>query len=118
LSIADIKPRKAGPDYKNLDLVFATGEGQPLIRLNVVQKHFKPILERARLPATLRLYDLRHSCATLLLAANENPKVVSERLGHASITLTMDTYSHVMPDMQQGASDKLEQMLFTKTATQ
>ncbi|HJT26879.1 MAG TPA: hypothetical protein VJ784_05645 [Pyrinomonadaceae bacterium] len=53
-----------------------------------------------------------------LLAANENPKVVSERLGHASITLTMDTYSHVMPDMQQGASDKLEQMLFTKTGTQ
>jgi integrase len=109
---------KAGPDFKNLDLVFATGEGQPLIRLNIVQKHFKPILERANLPATLRLYDLRHSCATLLLAANENPKVVSERLGHASITLTMDTYSHVMPDMQQGASDKLEQMLFTKTGTQ
>ena len=108
---------KAGPDYKNLDLVFATGEGQPLIRLNIVQKHFKPILERASLPA-LRLYDLRHTCATLLLAANENPKVVSERLGHASITLTMDTYSHVIPDMQQGASDKLEQMLFTKTGTQ
>lgn len=106
---------KVGPDYKNLDLVFATSQGQPLIRLNVVQKHFKPILERAKLPATLRLYDLRHSCATLLLAANENPKVVSERLGHASITLTMDTYSHVLPDMQQGASDKLERMLFTKT---
>ena len=108
---------KAGAEYKNLDLVFATGEGQPLIRLNVVQKHFKPILERAKLPATLRLYDLRHSCATLLLAANENPKVVSERLGHASITLTMDTYSHVLPDMQQGASDKLERMLFAKTGT-
>jgi integrase len=105
---------KTGPDYKNLDLVFATGEGQPLIRLNVVQKHFKPILERAELPATLRLYDLRHSCATLLLSANENP----ERLGHSSITLTMDTYSHVLPDMQQGASDKLERMLFTKTGTQ
>jgi integrase len=109
---------KAGPEYKNFNLVFATGEGQPLIRLNVVQKHFKPILERAELPTTLRLYDLRHSCATLLLAANENPKVVSERLGHASITLTMDTHSHVIPDMQQGASDKLEQMLFTKTGTQ
>ncbi|HXD33676.1 MAG TPA: tyrosine-type recombinase/integrase [Pyrinomonadaceae bacterium] len=109
---------EAGPEYKNLDLVFATLEGQPLIRLNVVQKHFKPILERAKLPTTLRLYDLRHSCATLLLAANENPKVVSERLGHASITLTMDTYSHVLPDMQQGASDKLERLLFTKTGTQ
>lgn len=106
---------KEGAAYKNLDLIFATCEGQPLIRLNVIQKHFKPILERAKLPATLRLYDLRHTCATLLLAANENPKVVSERLGHSSITLTMDVYSHVLPDMQQGASDKLEKILFNKT---
>ena len=105
---------KAGPAYQNLDLVFATGEGQPLIRLNVIQKHFKPILKRAKLPETLRLYDLRHTCATLLLAANENPKVVSERLGHSSITLTMDIYSHVLPDMQQEASEKLEKMLFRK----
>ena len=108
---------KEGAAYKNLDLIFATSEGQPLIRLNVIQKHFKPILERAKLPATLRLYDLRHTCATLLLAANENPKVVSERLGHSSITLTMDVYSHVLPDMQQGASDKLERILFSKTGT-
>ncbi|CAM0497245.1 tyrosine-type recombinase/integrase [Thermoanaerobacter kivui] len=60
----------------------------------------------------MRLYDLRHTCATLLLAAGENPKVVSERLGHASITLTLDTYSHVLPDMQKQATDKLEEMLF------
>ncbi len=97
--------------------MFATNEGQPLIRLNIVQKHFKPILKRVKLPATLRLYDLRHSCATLLLAANENPKVVSERVGHSSITLTMDIYSHVLPEMQQGASEKLENMLFKKTGT-
>jgi integrase len=108
---------KVGAAYQNLDLVFATSEGQPLIRLNVIQKHFKPILKRAKLPETLRLYDLRHTCATLLLAANENPKVVSERLGHSSITLTMDVYSHVLPDMQQGASDKLESLLFKKTGT-
>ncbi len=109
---------QAGADYQNLDLVFATIEGQPLIRLNIVQKHFKPILKRAKLPETLRLYDLRHTCATLLLAANENPKVVSERLGHSSITLTMDIYSHVLPEMQQGASEKLECLLFKKTGTQ
>ncbi|WP_274893662.1 tyrosine-type recombinase/integrase [Thermoanaerobacterium sp. R66] len=60
----------------------------------------------------IRLYDLRHTCATLLLAIGENPKVVSERLGHASITLTLDTYSHVLPDMQKQATDKLEKMLF------
>lgn len=109
---------KAGAEYRNLDLVFATGEGQPLIRLNVIHKHFKPILKRAKLSETLRLYDLRHTCATLLLAANENPKVVSERLGHASITLTLDVYSHVLPDMQQGASEKLESILFKQTGTQ
>jgi integrase len=85
----------------------------------VLVKSFpQPQFERAKLPKTLRLYDLCHTCATLLLAANENPKVVSERLGHASITLMMDTYSHVLPDMQQGASDKLERLLFTKTGTQ
>ena len=48
----------------------------------------------------------------MLLAANEHPKVVSERLGHASVTLTLDTYSHVLPPMQQGASDKLERILY------
>lgn len=62
--------------------------------------------------------DLRHSCATLLLAANEHPKVVIERLGHASIVLTLDTYSHVLPSMQQAASEKLESILFKKTGTE
>ncbi|MGH9943948.1 MAG: tyrosine-type recombinase/integrase, partial [Pyrinomonadaceae bacterium] len=75
-------------------------------------------LKRAKLPDSIRLYDLRHSCATLLLAANEHPKVVGERLGHASITLTLDTYSHVLPSMQQAASEKLESILFRKTGTQ
>jgi len=71
----------------------------------------RPILEAAELPETLNLYSLRHSCATLLLSAGVNPKVVSERLGHASIVLPLDTYSHV-PDMQQAASNKLEKILF------
>jgi hypothetical protein len=84
----------------------------PCLELNLLRRHFKPILKRAKLSDNLRLYDLRHSCATLLLAANEHPKVVSERLGHASITLTLDTYSHVLPSMQQAASEKLESLLF------
>ncbi len=57
------------------------------------------------------------TCATLLLAVGEHPKVVSERLGHASITLTMDTYSHVLPTMQEAASQKLESLLYGKTGT-
>ena len=104
---------KQGEAYVNKDLVFASETGQPLNERNLVNRHFKPILRAAGLPETLRLYDLRHTCATLLLAAGENPKVVSERLGHASVTLTLDTYSHVLPDMQQAAADKLEALLFS-----
>ncbi|MNR86726.1 putative prophage phiRv2 integrase [compost metagenome] len=103
----------AGSTYQRLDLVFANRVGAPLDENNLVKRHFKPIVKAAALPTSLRLYDLRHSCATLLLAAGENPKVVSERLGHASITLTLDTYSHVLPTMQQGAAEKLEAMLFS-----
>lgn len=105
---------KAGGDYQTNDLVFATREGGPLIRRNLLRRHFRPILKKAGLPESIRLYDLRHTCATLLLAANEHPKIVSERLGHANITLTLDTYSHVLPSMQQAASEKLERILFKK----
>src|SRR5581483_8532548 len=97
--------------FQKNDLVFAASNGMPHAIRNLKQRHFKPILKRAELPM-IRLYDLRHSCATLLLAAGENPKVVSERLGHASITLTLDTYSHVLPTMQQSATEKLERILY------
>jgi integrase len=103
---------RAGQKYQTLDLVFATEAGGPLLHSNLHRRHFKPILKRAKLDQSIRIYDLRHSCATLLLEANENPKVVSERLGHASITLTMDVYSHVLPSMQQAASEKIESLLF------
>ncbi len=102
-----------GAAYANRDLVFASETGEPLNERNLVQRHFKNILRAAELPEALRLYDLRHTCATLLLSAGENPKVVSERLGHASVTLTLDTYSHVLPDMQQAAADRLEALLFS-----
>ncbi|HEX8177256.1 MAG TPA: tyrosine-type recombinase/integrase [Pyrinomonadaceae bacterium] len=74
--------------------------------------------QAAKLSVKFRVYDLRHSCATLLLVAGENPKVVSERLGHASIVLTLDTYSYVLPSMQQSATEKLENILYSKTGTQ
>jgi integrase len=103
---------KAGPNWRGHNLVFCDQEGNPLHTRNVVIRHFKAILKRAGLPDSFRLYDLRHTCATLLLVADENPKVVSERLGHASIVLTLDTYSHVLPSMQKAATDKLAGMLF------
>jgi len=59
----------------------------------------------------MRPYDLRHSAATLLLAAGEHPKVVQEILGHSSIKLTLDTYSHVVPSMQERAAERLEEVI-------
>jgi integrase len=102
---------KLGEQYENHDLVFATETGTPLLWRNLTRRHFKPLLRKAGLPE-IRLYDLRHTTATLLLQAGENPKIVSERLGHASIALTLDTYSHVLPTMQRGATEKLERMIY------
>ena len=68
------------------------------------------LAKRVGLPA-LTMYALRHTCATLLLLANVNPKVVSERLGHSTIQLTLDTYSHVLPTMQKAAADVLAKLL-------
>lgn len=75
------------------------------------QRYFRPLLLKAGIER-LRPYDLRHSRATLLLANGENAKVVSERLGHSSVALTLDVYSHVLPDMQQRAAERLESLLF------
>jgi integrase len=97
--------------YQENDLVFATEIGTPLLIENLRLRHFEKIRVEAKLPK-IRLYDLRHTTATLLLSAGENPKVVSERLGHASIVLTLDTYSHVLPTMQKEATSKLEKMMF------
>jgi integrase len=94
--------------------VFCDTAGGFLRKANVLHRSFEPILKRAGLPH-FRPYDLRHTCATLLLLAGENPKVVSERLGHSSISITLDTYSHVLPTMQERAADKLN-TIFQATA--
>jgi integrase len=101
---------KLGAEWHNHNLVFCSEAGTPLSLRNLQRRHFKPILEKAKLE-NIRTYDLRHSCASLLLAAEENPKVVAERLGHASVVLTLDTYSHCLPTMQQAATDKLSKIL-------
>ncbi len=82
--------------WRDHGLVFSSTVGTPLNHRNVARA-FKGLLKRASLPETMRLYDLRHTCATLLLARNVHPKYLQELLGHASITLTLDTYSHVLP---------------------
>jgi integrase len=99
------------PRPEAIDLVFKTVSGHP-INADGLAKSFKSILERAGLPR-IRLYDLRHTAATLALAAGVSPKVVSEQLGgHASTAFTLDTYAHVLPHMQDEAAAKVEAMLF------
>lgn len=98
-------------NYRDNKLVFATKTGDPIHETWLASRPFKKLLKDAGLP-NIRLYDLRHTCATLLLMSGENPKVVSERLGHASTAITLDVYSHVLPDMQEQATEKLSKMLY------
>ena len=102
---------KYGLVWENHDLIFCCREGTPHGLRNITYRYFRPILEKAGLPQ-IRLYDLRHTHATLLLIAEENPKIVAERLGHSSVVLTLDTYSHVLPTMQKNAVEKLDKMLY------
>ena len=88
------------------DFVFIRPDGTP-INPNAVTLAFKRILKRAGLKG-YRVHDLRHTHATLMLMAGVHPKIVSERLGHASIGITLDTYSHVLPSMQEEAVEKFD----------
>ncbi len=97
-----------------LGAVFAAEKGGPIEHRNFVKRHFKKVLKEAGLPATVRLYDLRHTAATLLIAEGEDARTVADRLGHAQVSLTLGTYTHVRPDMQRRAAERLERVLFAK----
>ncbi len=100
---------ETGADWQNRDLVFCTSLGTPL-NPNKVLENFKELLQQAGLP-TMRFHDLRHSAATILLSTGVHPKVVQEMLGHNQISMTIDTYSHVLPTMQQEAVNKMNDAL-------
>jgi integrase len=89
--------------YKDHGLVFSTSIGTPVNPENLVNRSFKPLLEKAGLPK-IRFHNLRHTCATLLLGRGVHPKFVQELLGHATIAITLDTYSHYLPSMGDQAS--------------
>ena len=91
-------------------LVFCNTQGGPLRKSNLLRRSFLPLLKRTGLPA-IRFHDLRHTAATLLLAQGVHPKIVQERLGHSQISLTLDTYSHVLPSMGREAASKLDALL-------
>lgn len=103
---------KAGPVWEDNGMVFANEVGRPIDGGNLRCRSFLPLLKRAGLPC-IRFHDLRHSAATLLLSQGIHPKIVSEMLGHSSITMTLDIYSHVLPTMQRQATAALDALLQT-----
>ncbi|GCF06864.1 tyrosine-type recombinase/integrase [Dictyobacter arantiisoli] len=99
----------AGDQWEEHGLVFANIYGR-FMDPNRVGELFHGLLKKAGLPA-MRFHDLRHSAATILLTLGVHPKVVQELLGHSTIVMTMDTYSHLLPSMQQDAMDKMDDAL-------
>jgi integrase len=101
--------RKVGL-WEDHGLIFPSEVGTPMSGRNLYRA-FKIRVKRASLPQTLRFHDLRHTCATLLLRQGVNPKFVQELLGHADISLTLNTYSHVLPDMGDAAAGGMDAAL-------
>ncbi len=102
---------RAGPAYHDRGLVFAKEDGHPLDLFNLGERWLDPIIKAAGV-RRIRFHDLRHTCATLLLQAGVNPKVVQERLGHKDVTTTLNRYSHVLPGMQKEATRRLGSLLY------
>jgi integrase len=100
---AELRLRAGGAWDVDLELVFANEIGRPLHPANMTIRSFRPLLERAGVPR-IRFHDLRHTCATILLARGVPAKMVSEMLGHASVAITLDIYSHVTPTMHLAAA--------------
>lgn len=104
------RKRQMASGFGGVDFVFTNQSGGPLRRSHFLADEYKPLLKRAGLPL-IRFHDLRHTHATLCLLAGENPKVVQERLGHANISITLDTYSHVLPSMKTDAATRFDALI-------
>jgi integrase len=104
-----LERKVAATDWEDNDLVFSTRTGKPINPTNLIRQ-FRAIVATAGV-RPIRLHDLRHSCASLLLLAGEHPKVVSDRLGHASVAITLDLYSHVSPRLQTQAAERMSELI-------
>jgi len=101
---------RAGQGWVDTQLVFSDQSGRPLSAEWMVRRVFRPLLRKAELPV-IRFHDLRHTAATLMLSRGIHPKVVAEMLGHATVAVTLDIYSHVTPDMQREAARVMTEFL-------
>ena len=108
---------KNGPDYHDLDLVYCTASGAPLNDRNVVHRNLEPALKDAGL-RRIRFHDLRHTCASLLIAQGESAKYVQRQMRHASVRTTFDLYGHLFPDANREAARRLDDQLFGPASQQ
>ena len=99
-----------GSAWIDSGFVFVRENGEPL-HPETITSMFAALVEKAGVPK-IRLHDLRHTSASLALAAGIHPKIVSERLGHSSVSITLDLYSHVAPGLQAEAAEKLGRVIF------
>ena len=105
----ELERQFAADKWQENDLIFPSVIGTPMDNRNML-KVFKELLVQAGLP-DIRFHDLRHTAATLMLQQGVHPKVVQERLGHSDISLTLNTYSHVLPAMQESAAEALDDLI-------
>lgn len=109
-----IEKERTSPQYHDLDLVVCTEFGTPTNKSNI-RRFFNAQIKMLGLPK-IRFHDTRHTHATLLLLQGVNPKIVSERLGHADVRISLDTYSHLLPSMQRETAIMFGKMLFDEEA--
>lgn len=114
---------KAGKAWKDHGFIFTTGTGEPMDQINLYRQNFQRVLQAAdlgtwegedkgrRFQPGFTMYSLRHTAASLALRAGVNVKVVSGMLGHASVTLTLDTYTHIIESQQEDVAERMEKVL-------
>jgi integrase len=109
LDLQLVARQAAGDSWMENDMIFPSSTGTPMDPSNLYH-NFKKLLIVAGLP-NIRFHDLRHTAATLMLQQGTHPKVVQERMGHSDISMTLNTYSHVLPGMQDEVAGKLDELL-------
>jgi integrase len=112
----ELQKQLLGIELKEADLVFSQFDGKPLIPDTITQG-WRNLASRTGLKG-IRLHDARHTHASLMLKQGVHPKVVQERLGHGSIQITLDIYSHVVPGLQQSAANNFDNILQPDKATE
>ena len=106
-----IEREQKGDKYNDLDIIFANRNGKPFDRSDFARKIFLPALRKAGL-RRIRIHDLRHTCAALLIHQQESPKYIQRQMRHASIDITFNTYGHLFEDVHREATKRLDRTIF------